>query len=251
MKASYKAYTCFPSSHPHTGELEMGIRKEKMPYLGDIVFLLGSTLLYPATVAIVALGELFIGVAIINDQYESLKAKRKLKKLDTYSDAKIRSLTERRIAKIHKRSEAFEKKWGAVDVGAVDALNAGYEGAKIRWLGSDNTENWARMETRRTELKRTMKYINIRAEINASSLNNRELAKAALKARYESAKIRHQLGTKTKLHYLKVALIMQLPVVGLLICAHSKKTTKDALKNERLVGEYNVLKKEYPFTKNF
>lgn len=250
MDFTYHSRTCFPTSHPSTGKFLLDVQKDKIPYSQDIVFLLASTVIYPATFATFAAGEFFISIGLANHQLKSRNAGKKLKKLDTYSDAKIIALSEQRIGKLRRNLQAYEKEHGPLDSSKIDDLSTSYEEARAQWLKNDHAQNWARMHARQWALRRTTKYINMRHEIKAYGDNNSEIAKTILRANYQSAKIRHQLRAKILKHFLKVALTMQLPVVGILICAHSDKTAKDALEEKELAVKYNTLKKEYPFTNN-
>ena len=249
MRCHYNAHSCFPSAGLDTGQLELEVRKEKLPYLSDVVFLLASTLIYPATFTMMALGELFIGIGFVNDKYKSLKANRKLKKIDNYTVGKIALLRDQRVNKLQKRLK--NHKGNLQTRIEVDALIANYSTAKQQWIADDNLENWAKKQAHHSRLLAATKYRDIQDEIAAYATDDTAVLKTLFKARCENAKVRRQLGAKAKLHYLKIAMIMQLPVVGVLICAHSKKTTRDALQNEELIEKYNRLKKSHPFVKNF
>lgn len=259
---SYYALSCFPTADCLDGSLVLNENRESLPLFGDVVLVLGSTLLYPALLATTALSELYLAVDWSIHKYKHWSLEKRITKIESDPDG-IKALKNQRLKKLEKRKAKQE----AEKVKTLDSVrkirpdlqeNALIEEIKEEYKKVRQTKESSSLSDISARIFWEEKLKVIRAyertvnEIECyNSLSADDDVRQIFLEKYKFLQLRYQLNQHIDCHYLRNLLIIQIPIIGLIYLSHSKYTAKTSLEKTDLVGEYNSSIKERTWFKPY
>lgn len=260
-----EATSCFPDTNPVNGTLELNERKETLPgLLAYPICILGSILLYPAVFAIALVAEIYLGINLLYNKYKINILNKKIEAIKTYSEQEMETIKSQRLKKLETR-EPLQLKEAAKAITTasryddklsirkrIEIIKHMYVKAKENAIAKDQSMEAVFQEV---YLKKKVKVIRaLESTLLEKALykdSSSERSRETLSSKYEFAKLRREVNQHVDLHYLKVLLITQIPVIGLLFAMHIKSTTKTSLEKTDLVERYNKTIQDDPWLKPY
>ncbi len=275
MVFSFQALTCFPKTDPMTGHLIFEENREKLGLIENIVAVgLFGLLLYPAVLAIAAVGELYLAVNWLGHRYQNWSLGRVITQLESGSDALIERMMQEHLAGLEQRKQRERldlfrvvndacKDWPYL-LCEAEHIKRNYETFRSRHPGDErNFQHQTTLDVLSRNVRVVRAYERTLEEIGLYRKFERTLEEIGLYRKllqvdknqlltaYRCEQLHHQVAMSIDAHYLRQLLLVQIPVVGLLYAMHSTYTTKAALESTNLVEQYQQALTNHPWVQPY